>query len=341
MVRGGRARALLRAGALLAAGAALVALGWRLGGAGRADEGAAAGRARGQAVPGRQLPLVFIGGVPRSGTTLMRAMLDAHPDVRCGQETRVVPRVLQMQQHWARSARERTRLEQAGVDKEVLDNAVAAFCLEVIVRHGEAAPRLCNKDPLVLKMGSYVLELFPNAKFIFMVRDGRATVHSIISRKVTITGFDLTSYRQCLSKWNAAAAVMHRECQALGARCLAVQYERLVLRPRETLARVLQFLELPWSERVLHHERYIGRPHGVALSNVERSSDQVVRAVNREALDKWVAHVPADVRADMAELAPMLSRLGYDPWANPPRYAEPEDPAAAAAPAPPDHPLDT
>lgn len=92
--------------------------------------------------------------------------------------------------------------------------------------------------------------------------------------QVTITGFDLTSYRQCLSKWNAAAAVMHRECQALGARCLAVQYERLVLRPRETLARVLQFLELPWSERVLHHERYIGRPHGVALSNVERSSDQ-------------------------------------------------------------------
>ena len=42
----------------------------------------------------RQMPLVFIGGVPRSGTTLMRAMLDAHPDVRCGEETRVIPRIL-------------------------------------------------------------------------------------------------------------------------------------------------------------------------------------------------------------------------------------------------------
>jgi len=30
----------------------------------------------------RYMPLIFIGGVPRSGTTLMRAMLDAHPDVR-------------------------------------------------------------------------------------------------------------------------------------------------------------------------------------------------------------------------------------------------------------------
>lgn len=28
------------------------------------------------------MPLIFIGGVPRSGTTLMRAMLDAHPEVR-------------------------------------------------------------------------------------------------------------------------------------------------------------------------------------------------------------------------------------------------------------------
>lgn len=207
--------------------------------------------------------------------------------------------------------------------------------LQVIVRHGEPAARLCNKDPLMLKMGTYVLELFPNARFVFMVRDGRATVHSMITRKVTITGFDLTSYRQCLGRWNHAAEAMYQQCRALGeARCLLVRYEALVLRPEATLRAVLAFLDLPWSEAVLHHERYINQPHGVALSQVERSSDQVVRPVNRDALDKWVGALPADVRADMAEIAPMLSVLGYDPWANPPRYdlqPPPEHPAHSHA----------
>lgn len=36
------------------------------------------------------MPLIFIGGVPRSGTTLMRAMLDAHPDVRYVYNTDII-----------------------------------------------------------------------------------------------------------------------------------------------------------------------------------------------------------------------------------------------------------
>jgi hypothetical protein len=48
-------------------------------------------------------PIVFIGGMPRSGTTLMRAILDSHPSVRCGEETRVVPRILSMRAAWKKS----------------------------------------------------------------------------------------------------------------------------------------------------------------------------------------------------------------------------------------------
>lgn len=65
----------------------------------------------------------------------------------------------------------------------------------------------------------------PQAKFLFMVRDGRATVNSIISRKVTITGFDLTSYRQCMSKWNHAIETMHNQCKEIGRdKCMMVSW---------------------------------------------------------------------------------------------------------------------
>lgn len=57
---------------------------------------------------------------------------------------------------------------------------------------------------------------------------------------------------------------------------------------------------------------------------MERSSDQVVKPVNVEALTKWVGQIPKDVVADMAELAPMLAKLGYDPAANPPNYGSPD-----------------
>ncbi len=49
----------------------------------------------------RNAALVFVGGVPRSGTTLMRAMLDVHPDIRCGEETRVIPQMLMTRSGWS------------------------------------------------------------------------------------------------------------------------------------------------------------------------------------------------------------------------------------------------
>ena len=138
----------------------------------------------------RYTPFIFVGGFPRSGTTLMRAMLDAHPDIRCGQETRVIPKILLNIPRMLNvfSEAETTRREEAGVTQDLLDSAVAALIAEIIAKHGDPAPRLCNKDPLTFRNLSYLARLFPKAKFIFMIRDGRAVLNSIIERKIGIRG---------------------------------------------------------------------------------------------------------------------------------------------------------
>ncbi|NP_001088427.1 tyrosylprotein sulfotransferase 2 L homeolog precursor [Xenopus laevis] len=273
----------------------------------------------------KDMPLIFIGGVPRSGTTLMRVMLDAHPDVRCGEETRIIPRILAMRQAWSKSGSEKMRLDEAGVTDHVMDSAVQAFILEIIAKHGEPAKLLCNKDPFTLKSSVYLSKLFPSSKFLLMIRDGRASVHSMITRKITIAGFDLNSYRDCLTKWNKAVEIMYAQCLEIGEqKCLPVYYEQLVLHPKQTMRSIIEFLGIPWNDAVLHHEELIGKPGGVSLSKTEKSTDQVMKPVNLEALSKWVGKLPADIIDDMARIAPMLSRLGYDPFANPPKYGNPD-----------------
>ena len=160
----------------------------------------------------RDVPIIWVGGVPRSGTTLARAMLDAHPDIRCGEETRVIPRLLGVHKAMMSSQKESARLSEAKITNKILNDAMGAYILTIISKHGEPAPRLCNKDPFTLKSMNKIMELFPNSKFMFMVRDGRATCHSIISRKVSIRGFDFKTYRGCLKDWNRVAEDMFTKC---------------------------------------------------------------------------------------------------------------------------------
>ena len=117
----------------------------------------------------------------------MRAILDSHGEVRCGEESRIIPRILAMRENWYRSRKEVERLVQAGVDGPVIDAALSSFVLETIANHGEPARVLCNKDPLTLKWGGYLAKIFPNSKWLFMVRDGRAVIHSVITRMVSIS----------------------------------------------------------------------------------------------------------------------------------------------------------
>ena len=146
----------------------------------------------------------------------MRAILDVHPDVRCGEETRVIPRVLMARKGMKseKNVRDLFLGKEAVSSNEAkkIDEGVKRFILEIIEKHGPIARRLCNKDPFALKyMKVFYLyfffelvkttiqdltEWYPNSKFIYMVRDARSVAHSIITRKVTITGEWIDYYKE-------------------------------------------------------------------------------------------------------------------------------------------------
>lgn len=203
-------------------------------------------------------PITFVGGVPRSGTTLLRVMLDAHPDIRCGEETRVIPRIISMRNKWMKSEKEHRRLKEAGLSDSTLDDATRAFISDIITANGPMAPHLCNKDPLVLNYMPDIVRLYPKSRFILMIRDGRAVAYSIVNRNVTITGVDSKSYVSAALFWNKVIQRMTTDCRHLGKhRCLQVHYEELVAKPRHWMEQILTFLDIPWHDNVLKHHQFI------------------------------------------------------------------------------------
>lgn len=271
--------------------------------------------------PNYDIPLILVGGHPRSGTTLMRSMLDAHDMVRCGEETHIIPTVANMWDPQKKSNDFIQKYAEVGLTQEVLDRGVANFLIMIIYGHGASAARLCNKDPLTMLNAFYINRLFPKSKFIFMIRDGRATIHSVISRQVGIGGFDLRSYEKSLRNWNDIVQNMYEQCEKMGPQhCHPVYYEELILQPRKVMKNLLQFLELPWRGEVLRHEEFVDKEGGIKLNPKEPSTNQVSKARYEDALTTWVGKIPTHLLDDMDRIAPMLSYLGYDPSHNPPSY---------------------
>ena len=55
---------------------------------------------------------------------------------------------------------------------------------------------------------------------------------------------------------------------------------------------------------------------------MERSTDQVIKPINPEALTSWVGKIPVSIVDRMNSIAPMLQILGYDPTTNLPDYGK-------------------
>lgn len=255
---------------------------------------------------------IFIGGAGRSGTTLLRTMLDAHPSLHCPPELKLVPIICSLRDGWMNGIG--PQLEDAGVSASVIDDAMKAFVETFLLGASQPGTRLVEKTPPNVLVFGYLGQLFPDARFIHVVRDPRAVSRSLASMDWfdSVSGEPLWYTRDipnAASYW--AQSVMHglRQEVEVAGRVHRVRYEELVQQPRTVMEGLLSFLGEPFDERVLAHEQ-----GDLKLSISEASTEAVQEAVHARRVDAWRDEMtPEEIRAVEDGREALMDHLGYAP----------------------------
>jgi hypothetical protein len=192
---------------------------------------------------GEAAPPIFVIGSPRSGTTLLRLILDSHPRISCGEETHFL-RDLE-----AIVGRNWHLVATYGLDRAWWLARIRAlygdFQAEVLARSGKA--RWAEKDPTYTLHLEFIEELFPDALYVHLLRDGHDVVASFRDR----WGY-LSATRAARGEWaRYVRAARALEKRLPTTRFLELRYEDLVRQPEAQGRRLFEFLGEDWHPAVL------------------------------------------------------------------------------------------
>ena len=218
----------------------------------------------------------FIVGCGRSGTTMLRAMLDSHPDIAVPAETKFIARMGASRHRYERTGgfaiepfiedmyrltalearwdlpRDVTSAALAAEPPQDYPDAVRRVFATMARRRGK--PRYGNKTPIHVMTIPMLAELFPEARFVHLIRDGRDVAMSYMDTEFgpnSVIGGAL-HWKRHVRKGRVAGA-------RLGSgRYYELRYEDLVDDPELELRSLCSFLDLEYQDSMLAYYTHAG-----------------------------------------------------------------------------------
>lgn len=203
-------------------------------------------------------------GVGRSGTTLMRLMLDAHPELAVPPETHFLHLMHRHeQQDVAAFMKTITGVHTWAdfhVDADILTNEVSrlgTFDLADSIRmffrlyaQRQGKPRFGDKTPYNAECMDHIHGLMPEARFIHIIRDGRDVALSYRDKWFG-PGQDL---EKAIHFWSDRIQHAREQSKRLPDNVyLEVRYEDLIAAPEDTLQKICRFIDLPFNPAMLRY----------------------------------------------------------------------------------------
>lgn len=274
----------------------------------------------------RQTVFPFFVGCERSGTTLLRMMFDSHPEIAVPSESYFVAQLYQARRPYreqvpfpaTRFAEEllrhrwfiRWNLPPADVTAALsadppLDYADAVRRVFGLFASAAGKPMYGDKTPVYVLNLPVLADLFPEAKFVHIVRDGRDVALSL--RDV---GFGPDSVAQGALWWRRRVQVGRASGERLGpGRYMEIRYEDLVEDPERLLRAVCGFLEVAFDHAMLE---YASHAPTVLKPGSFRLHPHLLEPPKQRLRDWRVQMDEDDLATFEAVAGDLLTELGYE-----------------------------
>ena len=269
----------------------------------------------------------FVLGFVRSGTTMLRAMLDSHSALAVPPESYFVVALLQAQARLERAngldwpaVLERVESDRYfhdwNLEPEALAalrhddritttaDAVAGLYAAYATTHGKT--RYGDKTPSHLGSVPLLARSFPHARFVHIVRDGRDVVPSVVKMPFGPNGF-----AEATLSWERRIREGRRAGLALGpSRYLEIHYETLVADPEAVLGDVCRHFDLEYEPEMLD---YHARSDELLTGLRHTDHIQGIRKPPTPGLRDWRVDIsPYEIQLFEAIVGDLLDELGYE-----------------------------
>ena len=269
--------------------------------------------------------MFFLVGRGRSGTTLLKSILDAHPSLSVAPEGLFVMNLHRSYRRRAWTANRirrfshhlflERRLRRWSIDPEGLEQRLLAIdeptfarlCAEVYELHADRTGKvpgrlLGDKNPPYALFVAELREVFPRARFVHVVRDYRDNVASYLN-----VPFDVKSPAALAHRWvHYNAAVLDAAAETPDA-FHRVRFEDLVSAPVATLESLCTFLGVGMHPEMLRTYESAGGHGAEWHRNIGKPIDARLAGQWREKL------TPGQVSALDRICQPFAATLGYEP----------------------------
>jgi tetratricopeptide (TPR) repeat protein len=256
-----------------------------------------------------QQRIALLTGFPRSGTTLLEQLLDAHPDLISSEEREFIGRELL---HTFMHKRGKTPLLDVLNERsssEIDFQRRRYFqAMEYLLGEPIAGRMHLDKNPSYNLTIPMLLRVFPEARLIIALRDPRDVVVSCFLRYLPLNAVSVRflDVQRTAERYAFDMAAWLKFRELIDAPCCEIRYEDIVADVEAEARKALAILGLAWDNRVLNYRQRLAETKRVNSPSYEA----VAQPIYKQSIGRW-KNYQKYLEPTLETLRPFVREFGY------------------------------